>query len=476
MDKSFQLKTFLASGIVASSLALSGCGGGGGSSDEIADNTSSRGLITGFGSVYVNGIKYETDDARYDIDDDDSANEDDLRVGMMVTVSGEIDDNGKTGRASHIAYENELKGPISTITPDTDPTMATLTILGQAVLVDGNTTFDDDHGFSFATMTVGDVVEVSGFTTQAGITATHIEKQDDDTDIEIVGEIANLTTTSFEIKGFNISYDGNTDIEDNATLVDGLYVEVEGVLDGAGTTLIAEEIEAKTKGLGDDMDEAEIQGVISAYNAADNTFLIQGQLVDASNAELSPSSLTLANGLTVEAEGSLVNGVLIAGEVEQKGQKIKIEALLSAVDAAAGTVTFTFVNTNIVARVNQQTELEDDVGSGPLTLAGLNVGDYVEMEAFNDGSADINAVELKRKNIDEVKIQGPVESFDKATQMITLLGVSFDLSAVTSYEDDDDNNISVDDFYAALAEGVFVELKDEAIGGDGVIDKAELED
>jgi hypothetical protein len=67
MGNTVQKKSVLLSGLIATALVLTGCGGGsGGGSDSSTDpvaGTSSRGLITGFGSVYVNGVKYETDDA-----------------------------------------------------------------------------------------------------------------------------------------------------------------------------------------------------------------------------------------------------------------------------------------------------------------------------------------------------------------------------------------------------------------------------
>ena len=66
-----------------------------------------------------------------------------------------------------------------------------------------------------------------------------------------------------------------------------------------------------------------------------------------------------------------------------------------------------------------------------------------------------------------------VETADKATQMVTLLGIDFDLTAA-SYEDDDDNTLSIDDFYAELDEGVFIKIKDG--DNNGVFEKAELED
>jgi len=203
------------------------------------------------------------------------------------------------------------------------------------------------------------------------------------------------------------------------------------------------------------------------------TFNLGTIQVDATNAVLKPASLLLGSDPApeVKVEGHWLAGVLIADKIKQKGRKIKIDATLSAV--GTDTVTFTFNGTDIVVRVNQQTDLKDETGSGVLSIADLSLDDYVEMDAFSDGSGDINAVELKRKSLDKVKIQAPVDAFDEATSVVTLLGISFDLSAVSSYGD----SIDAATFYGALAEGVFVKLTDTNLGGfDGFIDKAQLED
>lgn len=462
------------SALAATMLLASGCGGSSSSSDGDADVDStvvSRGLITGFGSVYVNGIRFHTGGTRFSVDDD-SGVESDLRVGMIVTVKGSLDDSGRSGQATHISYDNELKGPVSSITTDpNDTTIKTLVILGQLVEVNSNTTIDDDGDLTFDNIQLNDVLEVSGFVTASGLIATHIELQDDDLEIEIKGTIQNLTPNSFDINGFAVSYDDTTQLEDISLLVNDLFVEVEGQLDVAGTTLIARKIEAEHEGLDDDMDEAEVEGAISNYNPMDDTFRIQGQLVDATGAELYPSTLVLADGLIVEAEGHIVNGVLLADEVEQKGNKIKIYATLSAVGAE--TISFTFNSTEIVARVNHQTELEDEINDTDIVLGDLSAGDFVEMEAFNDGSGIINAVEIERSNPDEIRIVAPVEGWDGIVETVTLLGVLFDLSAAI-YENEFEQNISADTFYDSLSPGVFIKIKDT--DGNGIFDKAELDD
>jgi len=433
-------------------LLASGCGGGGSDSETSSvDDTGSgasvvsRGIITGFGSVYVNGVRYHTSGTKFTIDDGEG-DESDLKVGMIVTVRGSSQGNGE-GNADSIVYDNELKGPVSAITLDADDAnRKTLTILGQAVLVTTDTTIDDDGGLTFDSITLNDVLEVSGYVTATGF---------------------------FTIGGFAISYDGATKLDDIKELAKGLFVEVEGQLDFAGTTLIASKIEGEDEGFDDDMDEAEIKGVISAYNVADNTFMLQGQKVDASSARLEPASLVLADDLTVEVEGYVSNGVLIAEEVEQKGRKIKIQASLSAVDKSAGNVSFKFNGIDVVVRVNVGTEIEDENTDNDLLLADLSMGDFVELEGYSESSDVINAVEIKRVEPDEIHIVAPLEDFDGNVMSVKLLGIVFDLTAA-SFEDDDDNSLAASRFFKALDLGDFIKIKDQ--DSNAVFDKAELDD
>jgi len=467
---------------VAAILLASGCGGSSSSSDvaDLNDDQTvvSRGLITGFGSVYVNGIRFHTGGTMFSVDDDGGA-ESDLKVGMIVTVKGSKSDDGVNGHATHIFYDNELKGPVTSIVYDNaDPALATTAILGilaQPVTVNRDTTIDDDGGLTFETIKVNDVLEVSGYANASGLLATHIELQADALEIEIRGhiDVGSLTLLdSFTISGFPVSYDGTTELDDIGALVEGLFVEVEGELNLAGDTLIASKIEGEHEGLDDGMDDAEVQGMIDDYNSNEDTFTILGQQIDATGAELYPATLILANGMVVEAEGHIVNGILYADEVKQKGKKIKIYATLSAVNT--NSISFNFGSTEIVIRVDdRQTEIEDDITDTDISLTDLMKDDFVEMEAFDDGSGLINAVEIERKTIDEFRVVAPVDSWDKGNRKIMLLGVEFDLSAAV-YENEFDQNIPADTFYDSLSSGMFIKIKDN--DSNGIFDKAELDD
>lgn len=468
--KTFTLKPLAVACAVGAATLAAGCGGGGSSSDD-ESTIVSRGMITGFGSVYVNDKRFVTRGTRFEVDDS-AGSEGDLRLGMVVTVRGSSDDDGRSWSADRIEYDNELKGPVTSIGPDPmDPTQKIAEILGQTVFITLATVIDDDGGLTFDNISIGDVLEVSGFRGADGLIATHIELQPNDDEIELKGYIENLSGFDFEINGFPVRYDGSTEFDGIASLVEGLFVEVEGRLDAGMTRLLADEIEAENDRFDDDADEYEVEGIIEDFDPGTKTFTIYGQPVDASGAVLFPDSLVLDDGLTVEVEGQVIGGVLFADEVKLSGEDTEISAYLSAV--GADSVQFSFSGGDVVVRVNGQTEIEDDTGNPITQLSDLDPGDFVELEAFEDGTGIINAVEIERTSPGEIEIEAAVQSFDSDTRRVTLLGVDFDLSAA-SFEDDNDMSLTADQFFGRLSPGVFIELEDS--DANGVIDKAELED
>ena len=451
-------------------LLISGCGGGGSSdSDQSGSTVASRGAITGFGSVYVNGVRFHTNSAHFSVDDS-SGSESGLNVGMIVTVYGNLS-SATEGTASSIVYDNELKGPVSAIS--VDGTRKILTILGVSVVVSADTVINNNGGLDFASLSVGDFLEVSGYITDTDLIATYVELENNTSKVETTGVIDNLTANSFTVNGFAVSYDGTTRLDDIGSLSDGLFVEVEGSLNAAGTVLLASEIEGKNDLFDDDYDQVEIKGVISGYDPANETFTLHGITVDASRARFEPSTLQLADGMTVEAEGFLSNGILVAREVKQRGRKIEIEAPLSAVDPLASTVSFDFNGQVVTLRVHAGTEIEDDNTGNDLLLSDLSAGHFVELEAFAEGSGVLNVIEIERTDPDEISVEAPVEAFDGTARTVTLLGIDFDLGAA-SFEDENDINISASAFFAALRVGVEVEIEDD--DANGVFDKAKLED
>jgi hypothetical protein len=166
-----------------------------------------------------------------------------------------------------------------------------------------------------------DVVEISGFYQMDGsLLATYIEMNGThpaNNNAEIRGIITELTAAgdAFMIGGATIKLTVDTTYEGFPDgLADGIYVEVEGNLEaGSFTTIIAEEVENETE---DEGSEVEVEGVVSGYvSAAD--FMVNGVKVDASGATLNPADFVIADGVMIEAEGTMVGGVLVATQVEE---------------------------------------------------------------------------------------------------------------------------------------------------------------
>jgi len=332
---SMVFRVILAS-LAAALVALNGCGGGGGG-DTLAGiggtGKIASGSITGFGSIFVNGIEYDIDSASLEVNDDDSAelSQDDLRIGMVVTVTAVVE--GDIGVASLVIYDNEIEGPISGLIDPGNGLTKSFSILGIDVIVeDPGTEFDDGDapGFSFATIADGDVVEVSGFFDDSNtLNTTYIKKTDDfvsgESEIELKGTPDADTDAgageSFVLDGVIVNILANADLSEvpDERVTDSMFVEVEGTLISDPLTVEAFRIEQEEEGLDDDAGEAELEGFVSDFVDISN-FRVDGQLVDASDAEFKPTDLDLrlSDGLKVQVEGTILGGILDAKKVEEE--------------------------------------------------------------------------------------------------------------------------------------------------------------
>lgn len=454
----------------AIALTIAGCGssggGGGGSTAGIGGSGFvSSGSVSGFGSVFVNGVEFETDSATFDVDGAPGT-QDDLAIGMVVKVHGSINDDGETGTATSISFDDEIQGPVSSVTEvGNDGVKLLVEVLGVTIIIDsGSTTFDVDSSlagtpFDFDTITVSGInnnVEVSGFFDSNGdLQATRIELKDIVFDTSSVVEIEGVITNYVDDSNFQI--EGNPGITVDASapatfdnlpngLEDGQLVEVVGTLDAGLTTLTASQVEGEDNSVAD-TDEFEIEGIITDY-VSDSNFKIGDIVVDASGATFEPFALSLENDIRIEAEGKVVNGVLIASEIELEGGDLKVHAKVSAINLGANSfevVPNPLTGEAITVTVEIGTQIEDDVsGLEELTLLNIAVDNFVEVRGFDDGSGGIAATEVAIKDPGDVLVRGEATAAtgDAASGgTITVLGVTFDFDAVTDFEDVDESNM-----------------------------------
>jgi len=445
------------------------------------------GIITGFGSVFVNGVEFETDNSSFDVDDNPLATQDDLEIGMVVTINGNIDDNGLTGTATSIVFDDEIEGPIDSepvVVPGSDNSQKTLSVLGYTITIDQlNTVYKDT---TFDTLAVNDIVEISGFRTASNqVSATLVKKTDDfrpgESEVELKATISEFSAvdSSFKLINTTVNFDSTTEIEGDVLLENGLFVEVKGVLESANIITASKiEIEDEDNEFDENSGDISLQGIISDFNSLSD-FKINGQTIDASNASLEPvdAASQLENGIRVEVEGSIVNGVLQADELEISGGEIELKTTLSSVNLATKEILLTYPmsSTSVTVATDNSTQLNDETEAEiePLTLADLFPGDFLDIEA-RELNGKIIATQIKRNEIDERVLQGEVDSFLPEFS-ITILGVSYSVDSSTEYEDSDGNTLLPADFFNQLKTGDLVKIKDK-ITANGIADKISLKD
>ncbi len=474
-------------GIIMALLILEGCSGGGGGDEAVSDgdgNTTatpviSTGPITGFGSIVVNGVKFETTDAEITLDRRQGV-EDDLQVGMVVTIEGEVDDDN-VAIATRIEFKDNLEGPIESI----DTANNQFVVLGQTILVDALTVIEvsgQPGSISLIDLSVGDLVEVSGLIdANENIRATRIEQKPGFipgvTEVELKGIISNLNSTlrTFVIGDLGVDFSSAV-VE--GTLRNGVFVEVKGT-QIIGGVLIATRVEVEDRGLdGKAGTQVEIEGFVSNITSA-TAFNVSRQAVRITSQTIfengTSSDIALNVKVKVEVEGELdSNGVLLAKKISFRragGGNVRIEADAEAVSVTSRTVTLL----GLLVQVDDAALLKDSTGEErDFTLADIRIGDRLEIRGFLDGQGNIVATRLEREDPDEeVILQGSVETVSAPN--LVILGIQIQTDAGTEFQDIDESPLSVTQFFAKVVVGTVLKVKGIFQNGTIVAKEVEIE-
>ena len=305
--------------LTAVAASLSGCGGGTSIAGISSGGTGfvSVGTVRGFGSVIVNTIRFDDSSATFTDDDGSVRSRDDLRLGMVAAVDGS-NVTTTTGTARSVSFGAQIVGRVTSI----DVGNRRFFVLEQRIEVTGSTIFEAETrgGVSglplgLASLAVGDVVEIHGFSKSEGLTATRVQRQSPGTQIfRVQGEVGNhnAATRTFRIGSLNIEYSSTPAADVRITPVNGAQVRVRLVAaDPAPAVWSATRI-ARAESSGAEGTKSEIEGNITTFTSA-SAFSVNGIAVDASRITTPPG---LAIGVRVEVEGTFLAGVLVATEVE----------------------------------------------------------------------------------------------------------------------------------------------------------------
>ena len=467
---------------------LSGCGSGGGegtTTGTASGSSASSGTITGFGSLFVNGKKFETNgvEVRHDGETErcsiSQTNRCGLKEGMTVTVNGSF--NGDQRSASTVQQSDAVEGLVQSIATDG----LSLIVMGQTVFVDSTTLIDNSNGLNgnISNLDVGDFVEVNGHVRPNGvIQATFIEKKVVGVTPEVRGFVTGHDNNGspkpfFFIGGLKVEYDNNPIIIGdmpipNGSNWNGLFVEVKGTFNSATTTLTASKVEPENQGVGNVVDEFEVEGFVTQAGSA------SGNIIDFTigTTQVRTTASTEFRGGTVDeivvgakmsAEGRFDGTTLIAKHVKFHAS-VKLEGNIATINGN----TFTIDGLpGVTVTVDSQTE-------GGNTLSNL-LGSHVRVRGRVSGSSSVIATRIEQRSVDnDVDLQGPVQSI--SGQDLTILGVTIDTSTISNdnFEGLNDQVIGRAAFFNAVKEGTLVKVKGQLDNsGVGVTwREAELED
>jgi hypothetical protein len=406
-----------------------------------------KGTITAKGSIFVNGVEYDTSGSQITVDDQSGADSD-LQVGMVVSVKGSIDPLTGIGIADQIEYAKSIEGVVGTVDKANAPN-GSFDVFGVTVTVDATTVYEGVSGL--AGLYGDEQVEVSGTATATGILASRVEVKLAAEDFNLKGVVSSLSGS-----GFDLTVEGGavfTVVIDSGTLaagvIDGAYVEVEFALAPVGSTFhtTADKVKPEHGLSPDDGDRAELSGVVTAYSAGPPvTFTVEGTSVDASGATISG---TLTDGIEVEVRGTMDGTVLMATTVRvHQDADSKIEATVASIDVGAGTI----VLAGVTVAVDTSTIFKDEDWTGHVPVEHFSVADLaadnrVQVEAWLDGST-VRAAKIERTDPADTQaaLQGLATA--AATPNVTVLGVAINTTGFTFNEFVDQAA-----FFAALVPG-----------------------
>ena len=445
--------------ILVGALSIAGCSSSDTNSEPVvmpSGGTSDLvtvGTISGFGSVFSQGIEFNTDSATVTMDGR-PGNLSDLRIGMVVTIRATINDETGAAVASQINFSDDATGVITSFNAATN----SFFVLGRRVLVDSLTVFDNT---TIDTLAVGNVVQVSGqWRSQERIQATYVERVANayaaGMEMEVKGEIngLNIGTQHFNIGTQSCDYSAAMLELGGADLANGLYVEVSSTSALSNGDLVLDRIQARDRDrdrdqLCDSDCDFELDGYVTSFVSA-TEFEVDGSPVTttAETVYVNGTVDTLALDAKLAVDGTPdAAGVLIADRIVfHMSSLIEVRADIESVDAINAGVTVL----GIVVTTDDFTMFRDHSDAEVLEfgLDDLVAGDRVEVRAYLDSNTVV-ATRLERDDPDDgVTLRALVEAI--ARPSVTLLGVTVTSDQNTVFQNVAQEIIDADEFFTLV--------------------------
>src|SRR5581483_6342440 len=197
--------------------------------------------------------------------DGQAASETQLNIGQVVTISGTVNNDGKTGTATQVTFNGDAQGPVASV----DSAAGSFVVLGQTVRVTAATLFDSTiQPTDITGVQPGSVVEVSGLADATGaIVASRVDVKPSASGFQVRGVVQGLDGTghTLQINGLTVDYSSATV---TGTLAKGSTVVVQGTSLTSAGALLATHVEV-LPGLGAAANQrANIDGIITTFTSS----------------------------------------------------------------------------------------------------------------------------------------------------------------------------------------------------------------
>ncbi|MEA3411618.1 MAG: DUF5666 domain-containing protein, partial [Pseudomonadota bacterium] len=454
-------QNFLLTALV--SIALTACSGGDDNSvtsaipaSTLATTGVSTGTITGFGSVFVNGTRFDTDRAEIFHGDDQLNDVRELRKGMLVRVEGDIEH----AVASRVHYEEDVKGPID---EDLADLSRPFSALGQRVVADSATVVDDNVVFPVA---AGTILGISGHRQADGsLLALYIE-QKDPADVEqykVIGRVTNVDTTAmtFRIDQLLVNYgSAATDDLPGGVPAEGRLVEVEDAnlaYAPASGLLNATEVEPAGKVEAEQARgrEVELESVVTAIDKPGARFRISRFAVNlnASTQFRFGDAQDIGVGTLLQVQGRVNDADEIdASRVTFKRSGVRIAAHAES-DADLDKAELNLLG--VIVRVTDATEMRD--GQSGFGLGDIRPGDYLEVSGFPCEENRLCAKRLGREqNENQTELRGVAANPDPVARRMRIQGVAVQADSNTRFRSHRERPLTANEFFAVITPGLTV--------------------
>lgn len=405
-------------------LALTSCSDGGrqvagieGTGDRVA-----TGMVTGFGSVWVNGIRFDTDRAEILVGNR-AASEEDLQTGQVVEIEGEITGEA-SGRADRIRYEPLLCGPVSEVTLQAT-NRRQLSLLGQVVIVPEDAVFS---GLRFPDLRAGMRLEISGLRNSDFILATHVTTAPAGGVALVEGRVTQIDPAAGRL-ALGTQWVDISDAEfigvTSADLALDQDLRISGPMPDEGADLAAERVALKQPTTTTPRGIQALEGLVE--NLDGDRFQLNGVTVVSGGAQwFRGTPEELAEGVRLSLTGPLVDGVLQATRITLLPSGIsRLRGQVESIDPRHGTIQV--LGNRFTGDALTGYRDTSSLGNHFFSLEDLRIGDYVEIHGSPQGDS-WTATRIERlDDAGEVTLKGPVLSLLSDTE-IRVMGVTVDIS------------------------------------------------